>query len=103
MPWRTAAPMCASYTCRRSSMSKVGIDDCLAAGHTPNEAKGLARKFEPQDLGRIRLSRNERLRAALEDLDRRFWAEEWKGMGGHTDRDVALKLKEAARRHGKVV
>jgi hypothetical protein len=85
------------------SGAKQGVDDYLAAGHTVAEFKALARKFEPEDLGRIRLSRNEQLRAAVEDLERRFWAEEWKGMGGHSDRDVALKLVEAARRHGELV
>jgi hypothetical protein len=82
---------------------KVGVDDYLIAGGTIPELKALAREFEPQDLGRIRLSRDEKLRAAVEDLERRFWAEEWKGQGGHSDRDVALKLIETARRHGKVV
>ncbi len=82
---------------------KVGVDDYLAAGHTVAELKALARRFEPRDVDRIRLSRDERLRAAVEDLERRFWAQEWKGQGGFSDRDVALKLVEAARRHGKVV
>ena len=48
------------------------------------------------------MSRDERLRAAVEDLERRWWAEEWKGRGGHTERDVALKLIEAAARSGKI-
>ena len=80
-----------------------GVDDYLAGGGTVAELKMLARKFDPADVGRIRLSRDEKLRAGVEDLERRFWAEEWKGMGGHSDRDVALKLVEAAGRHGKVV
>ena len=83
--------------------SKQGVDDFLVGGGTIKEMLMLARKFEPADVGRIRLSRDEKLRAAVEDLGRRFWAEEWKGMGGHSDRDVALKLVEAAGRHGKVV
>ena len=82
---------------------KLGVDDYLSAGHTVAELRALARRFDPADAGRIRLSRDEKLRAAVEDLGRRFWAEEWKGMGGHSDRDVALKLVEAAGRHGKVV
>lgn len=79
-----------------------GVDDYFVAGGMPVELKLLARKFEPQDLGRIRLSRDEKLRALVEDLERRFWSEEWKGMGGHSARDVALKLIEAAKRCGKV-
>ena len=79
-----------------------GVDDYLVAGHTVAELKMLARKFEPADFGRIRLSRDEKLRALVEDLERRWWAEEWKGRGGHSDRDIALQLIEAAVRCGKI-
>jgi len=82
--------------------SKQGIDDYLAAGSTIREMLMLARDFDPADVSRIRLSRDEKLRAAVEDLERRWWDEEWKGRGGHTDRDVALKLIEAAARSGKI-
>jgi ribosomal protein S19E (S16A) len=83
--------------------SKQGVDDFLVAGGTIREMFMLARKFDPADVGRIRLSRDEKLRAAVEDLDRGFWEFEWKGMGGHSARDVYLKLIEAARRRGVVV
>jgi hypothetical protein len=79
-----------------------GVDDFLAAGHSVAELKMLARKFEPADIGHIRLSRDQKLRAGVEDLERRFWSAEWKGVGGHSARDVALKLIEAASRHGKI-
>jgi uncharacterized protein DUF3854 len=79
-----------------------GVDDYLVAGHSIAELKMLARKFEPEDIGRIRLTRDEKLRAGIEDMEQRFWAGEWKGMGGHSARDVYLKLIEAAKRHGKV-
>ena len=79
-----------------------GVDDFLAAGHSVAELKMLARKFEPADIGRIRLSRDQKLRAGVEDLERRWWREEWKGRGGHTDRDLALKLIEAATRSSKI-
>jgi hypothetical protein len=82
--------------------SKVGADDFLVAGGTVAELKALCRKFERQDVARIRLSKDEKLRAAVEDLERRWWSEEWKGRGGYTDRDVALKLIEAAARSGKI-
>ena len=82
--------------------SKQGVDDYLAAGGAAREMFMLAREFDPTDVGRIRMSRDDRLRAAVEDLERRWWAEEWKGRGGHTDRDVALKLIEAAARSGKI-
>ncbi len=82
--------------------SKQGVDDYLAAGGTIREMFMLAREFDPADVGRVRLSRDERLRATVENLERRWWAEEWKGRGGHTERDVALKLIEAAARSGKI-
>jgi Domain of unknown function (DUF3854) len=82
--------------------SKQGVDDYLAGGGTVREMFMLAREFDPADVGWIRMSRDERLRAAVEDLERSWWAEEWKGRGGHTDRDVALKLIEAAARCGKI-
>jgi hypothetical protein len=83
--------------------SKNGADDFLASGGTLAEMRLLTRRYNPADFERVRLGRDKRLRLALEDLEHRFWNTEWKGQGGHTDRDVALKLIEAARRHGKVV
>jgi len=82
--------------------SKVGADDHLAAGGTVSELKMLARKFEPTDMTRVRLSRDDRLRALVENLRRTWWAEEWKARGGHSDRDIAYVLIEAAARSGKV-
>jgi hypothetical protein len=83
--------------------SKMGADDFLVAGGTVSELRMLMRRYDPADFTLVRLSRDERLQLALEDLARRFWDFQWKGMGGHSARDVALKLIEAARRHGKVV
>ena len=83
--------------------SKQGLDDYFANGGTVKELELLTRPYEPLVVEMARLSRDERLRLAVEDLERRFWEFEWKGMGGHSARDVYLKLVEAARRHGKVV
>lgn len=83
--------------------SKMGLDDFFAGGGTIPELRLLIRRYDPADFVRIRLNRSERLRLALEDLERTFWETEWKGMGGHSARDVYLKLREAARRHGKIV
>jgi len=82
--------------------SKQGVDDYLAAGGTVKEMLMLARDFSPEDIGEIRLSRDQKLRASVQYLRRCWWAEEWKGRGGHSDRDVALKLTEAAAKSGKV-
>jgi Domain of unknown function (DUF3854) len=82
--------------------SKMGADDYLVAGGTVAELKIRARKFDPAEVGRIRMSKDEQLRCGLEDLKRRYWAFEWKGMGGDTAQDVYLKLIEAAGRYGKI-
>jgi hypothetical protein len=82
--------------------SKVGADDYLVRGSTVAGLKALCRKFEVTDVGRIRLSKDQQLRGLIQDLERRLWDTEWKGMGGATSRDVYLKLIEAAKRHGKV-
>jgi hypothetical protein len=67
---------------------KAGVDDYLAAGGTVKELRMMAGPYEPVDVGAERMSRDEKLRAGVEDLERRFWAEEWKGMGGASARDV---------------
>jgi Domain of unknown function (DUF3854) len=92
-----------TYLPNKADGSKMGADDFLVAGGTVSELRMLMRRYDPADFTIVRLSRDERLQLALEDLERKFWAFEWKGMGGHSARDVALKLIEAARRHGRVV
>jgi hypothetical protein len=83
--------------------SKIGLDDHFAGGGTIAELMLLMRRYNPEDLTAMRLGRDERLRLALEILERIFWNFEWKGMGGHSARDAFFKLIEAARRHGKAV
>jgi hypothetical protein len=92
-----------TYLPNKPDGSKMGADDFLAAGGTISELRMLMRRFDPADFTIVRLSRDERLQLALEDLGHRFWDFEWKGMGAFSARDVYLKLIEAARRHGKVV
>ena len=81
---------------------KAGVDDYLAGGGTVAELRMMAGPYRPVDVGAERMSRDEKLRAAVEDLERRWWDEEWKGRGGHTERDVAHQLIEAATRCGKL-
>jgi hypothetical protein len=92
-----------TYLYDKPDGSKMGVDDFFAAGGTVAELRMLMRRYDPADFTLVRLSRDERLHLALEDLERKFWDFAWKGMGGHSARDVALKLIEATRRHGKVV
>jgi hypothetical protein len=86
--------------------SKVGADDFLVAGGTVAELKALCRKFEGQDVAQIRLSKDEKLRGAVEDLERRYYEfgreHGRKSSGGESAQDVLLKLIDAARRNGKI-
>ena len=81
---------------------KQGLDDFFVNGGTVKQLELLTRPYDEAVVERVRLTRDDKLRAAFEDLERRWWDEEWKGVGGHSARDVALKLIEAARRHGKI-
>src|SRR5215211_7511884 len=81
---------------------KAGVDDYLADGGTVAELRLMAGPYKPADVGRERMGKDEKLRAGVEDLERRFWETEWKGKGGASARDVYLKLIEAARSHGKI-
>ena len=92
-----------TYLPDKSDGSKMGADDFLAAGGTVSELRMLMRRYDPADFTLVRVSRDERLQLALEDLACRFWDFEWQGMGGHSARDVYLKLIEAARHYGKAV
>jgi len=90
-----------------------GVDDYLVAGGTVAELKMLAQKFEPQDIGRIRLSKDDRLKFAIEGLWGQWWAFDWgrmvgtgespNSMRGHSSRDTMKVLIDAAKRHGKAV
>lgn len=83
--------------------SKQGLDDFFAAGGTVKELDLLTKPYDDGLVERVRLTRDEKLRAAIDYLWHKWWATEWKGQGGHTDRDLALKIIEAARKHGKLV
>jgi DnaJ-domain-containing protein 1 len=83
--------------------SKQGLDDFFANGGTARQLELLTTPYEAAVIERVRLTRDQKLRAAIEALWRKWWATEWAGQGGYTDRDLALKVIEAARKHGKVV
>jgi hypothetical protein len=81
---------------------KAGVDDYLAAGGTLEELRSMAQPYKPVDVAGERLSRNEELQAKVEDLERTFWAHEYKGRGGHSLRDVFKELIEAAAEKGRL-
>jgi hypothetical protein len=83
--------------------SKQGLDDFLANGGTVKQLEMLTTPYEAALIERVRLTRDQKLRVAIDALWRMWWATEWTGQGGHTDRDLALKVIEAARKHGKVI
>ncbi len=82
---------------------KQGLDDFFANGGTVKQLDLLTRPYDEAVVERVRLTRDQRLRGAIETLWRKWWATEWTGQGGHTDRDLALQVIEAARKHGKIV
>jgi hypothetical protein len=82
---------------------KQGLDDFFANGGTVKQLELLTTPYDEALVERVRLTRDEKLRAAIDALWRKWWTTEWTGQGGHTDRDLALKVIEAARKHGKVV
>jgi hypothetical protein len=85
---------------------KAGVDDYLAADGTVAELRIMAGTYEPVDVGAERMSRDDKLRAIYEDLERRYWhfgrEHGCKNDGGETAQDVFLQLIEDARRSGKV-
>ena len=76
--------------------SKVGADDFMAEPHTYEDYIATFRSFDAGDLQTERLKRGVRLCAMLSDLRRTFWAHKWKGIGGHSARDVFKVLVDLA-------
>src|ERR687897_1565818 len=82
---------------------KQGLDDFFANGGTVQEIELLTVPYDEALVARVRLTRDQKLRAAIEALWRKWWETPWTGQGGHTDRDLAIKVIEAARKHGRVI
>jgi len=82
---------------------KQGLDDFFGNGGTVQEIELLTMPYDEALVERVRLTRDQKLRAAIEALWRKWWETPWSGQGGHTDRDLAIKVIEAARKHGRVI
>jgi Domain of unknown function (DUF3854) len=96
------AEVWSAYLPDKPDGSKMGADDFFAAGGTFSELKLLTRRYNPADVVKVRLSRDERLQLALADLERTFWSFEWKGMGGHSARDALKVALDVAAESGKL-
>jgi hypothetical protein len=79
-----------------------GVDDFFASGKSYAELLMTMRPYDPGDFERVRLTRDEKLRTVLEDLERLHANADWTAPGGDTDEDLYLALKARARRHGKI-
>jgi DNA-binding transcriptional ArsR family regulator len=91
-----------AYLPDQADGSKMGADDYLAGGHTYAELMALMRPYDPETFAAERLTRSALLRLSLENLERRFWAQEWKGMGGHSARDVYKVIVDISEGRGKL-
>lgn len=84
--------------------SKCGADDFSANGGTLEELRLLTRRYDPSgaDFTRIRLDRDERLRAMLEDLRHRYEEMPAAKIGECSDRATMRELLRRAEQHGEV-
>jgi hypothetical protein len=78
-----------------------GADDFFVAGNTYAELLKTMREYDAGDFERVRLTRDEKLWALLEDLAHRHAEADWTAPGGDADEDLYLALRARARRHGK--
>jgi hypothetical protein len=99
---RGAAAVQLAYLPPSPDGSKTGADDYFARGHSYKEFAATFRPFDAADLAAERLRRGDMLRVKLEDLRRTFWGSEFKGMGGHSSRDVYKVLVDLAPDRGKL-
>jgi hypothetical protein len=91
---------------------KAGVDDFLADGGTVAELRLMAAPYQPLDVGAERMSGDEKLRAALEELRAAWWDTPWNQIVGagdkphwmrsYTVRDVEEAMLRLAARWGKV-
>jgi hypothetical protein len=84
-------------------MAKTGVDDFLATGGTVEDLIKLSRPFDPADFASVRMSRDDRLRADVEDLWRRWRGHKWRTQGDYTARSILRVLIRAAEQRGKPV
>ena len=82
---------------------KTAIDDYLAAGGKLEELERRAHPYSPTDIATERLSRDEKLHAGIQELQRRWRDMPTVRQGECTDQDTAWELIVRAGEIGKVV
>ena len=82
---------------------KTGIDDYLAAGGKLEELEHSAHPYSPTNIATERLSRDEKLRAAILTLWSRWREREYRTTGDYTDRSILRALILEAEQSGKLV
>src|SRR5829696_7122379 len=86
------------------TVAKTGVDDFLATGGTVRDLRLLACRFEPLDIGALRLSRDDKHRAAVEGLWRTWRAmpaRRQRRQGECTTRSALRVLIDEAAKSGK--
>ena len=87
--------------------SKMGVDDYLAseADGTVEHLEEIARPFTPRDasFASERMGRDATLREHIAELWRTWEGHDWRGIGGHTRREVFRTLIEDFTRRGEIV
>ena len=81
---------------------KTAIDDYLAAGGNLEELERSAHPYSPTDIATERLTRNEKLRAAISSLWSRWREREYRTTGDYTDRSIMRALIREAEQCGKL-
>jgi uncharacterized protein DUF3854 len=99
---RGAASVLLAYLPQARDEAKVGADDYLAAGHSYADLAGCFKPFDADDLATERLRRSHHLRARLDDLWRKLWAMECRGMGDYSVRDLYKVLCDVAAERGRL-
>ena len=73
-----------------------GADDFFASGKSYAELLMTMRAYDPGDFERVRLTRDEKLRTVLEDLERQHANADWTAPGGDANEDLYLALMARA-------
>jgi hypothetical protein len=93
-----------SFTCRRWTMPKAGLDDHFAAETlTVEDLRNMRRRFDPADLARERLAQDTRLRDALETRREYLRKMPVKGAGGGTRVAFVRVLTLEVEKSGQLV